>query len=180
MSIELLIVDVTKIISGILQIQITGTLFGIDQTYITSLTVQDTNCSTIYHYNSTNIDCYQTSLITNTLISTDDIQLTIQTTKLQGIYLQPETISKSQLHRPVISNITFNYQPFQPYTVAINRNIPKNILNQINRDDYWIYWSDIASNSIFRSKWNGQNLQLVLDQVFQLIFFFYLLFIMTL
>ena len=71
----------------------------------------------------------------------------------------------SQLHRPVISNIVLNYQEFQPYTVTINRNLPSNILNQIERNDRWIYWSDLSTNSIFRSKWNGKNLQLVLNKV---------------
>jgi hypothetical protein len=79
---------------------------------------------------------------------------------MQGIHLQPLTISKSDSHRPVISQITIQSLPFLPYTVTVPLS-----LTHMRVTPTGLYWSDLFSGEIFRSQLDGGMAQLVLQKV---------------
>jgi hypothetical protein len=151
-----LLTDLRNIITSLTSIQITGYSFGQSKADVTSLTAQTIPCSNIFYASPQSIGCLHTSLPPE--VTSDDVQLTIHSTRLQGIHLQPLTIAKSDSHRPVIAEIKIQSLPFLPYTVTLPLSLSPVVTP-------CLYWSDIFSHEIFRSQLDGGMVQLVLQQV---------------
>lgn len=122
--------------------------------------MQNIPCSNIFYENSLSIECLQTSLTGPIVV--DDVLLTVHSTTLQGYHLQPQTIARSQSHRPVVSNITIQQISFLPYTVQVPVLLSSN--DQIPSYP-WIYWSDLSTHQIYRSHVNGKWVQSILQDV---------------
>jgi hypothetical protein len=130
------------------------------------LTVHDLPCSNIFFFgDSQHIECIHSSLPGE--VSTDEIRLTIQSSVLQGIHLQPLTISRSRSNRPVLANASIQSLPFLPYTVEIPNSLPSSERggDAPSPSPSWMYWSDLSSGEIFRSHLDGEHIQLVLQKV---------------
>jgi len=147
--------NATVVVGPITQLVVYGANFGASQTDIISLKIKGVRCSTIIYHSSSAVGCISGSpALAGQVLSNDDIALvTLMGTSTATSEITLTVWLAEGYAQPVVSSVSVqSLVPSKPYGLTVDTR-------------GHLYWSDFATNKIWRSHTNGTAIQEVVTGV---------------
>jgi len=156
--------DGKKFVSGYKTVLVKGYNLGSSLSDIKLLTVKGQNCSYAEVIDSQNVFCIMSTLDDNDVVEDNDVVINTVAGNNIGIHIQPLTVALSASKRAVVAEIVTTHYPMTPYAVAYPFTVP--VSSSEAASEAFVYWSDLTSHRIYRSTVSGDNLEIVMESVY--------------